>query len=290
MLFDDAVRAYLDDKARRLRANTIEGYVSALRCHVMPEFSGVELESVTHEDVQRWVDSIPTYGAAEKAYKTFRQVYRWALRRWQLRVWDVTQGVELPERPVVRRPVLTAGEERETLRGVMGQPWEAVVLCEAALGLRRCEACGLDWGDFDWRKGWVHVRRGAHWVGGKLVEYATKTKLSDRWLKVPRWALARLREIRGHRRSGRLRGSMAPHQIAGRFERFCRRYILPWVPMTCLRHSWATIALEAGAAIEDVAVALGHTGVDTCVQHYLQSFRTVVGRAADAYEGAMMAA
>ena len=290
MLFDDAVRAYLDDKARRLRANTIEGYVSALRCHVMPEFSGCELESVTHEDVQRWVDSIPTYGAAEKAYKTFRQVYRWAMRRFQLRVWDVTQGVELPERPVVRRPVLTAEEERQTLRGVMGQPWEAVVLCEAALGLRRCEACGLDWSDFDWRRGWVHVRRGAHWVGGRLVEHATKTRLSDRWLKVPRWALARLRQLRGSLRSGRLRGSLAPHQIAGRFQRFCRRLSLPWVPMTCLRHSWATIALDAGAAIEDVAVALGHTGVDTCVQHYLMSFRTVVGRAADAYEGAMLAA
>ena len=290
MLFDDAVRAYLDDKTRRLRANTIEGYVSALRCHVMPEFSGVELESVTHEDVQRWVDSIPTYGAAEKAFKTFRQVYRWALRRWQLRVWDVTQGVELPERPVVRRPVLTAREERETLRGIVGQPWEAVVLCEAALGLRRSEACGLDWSDFDWRRGWVHVQRGAHWVGGEVVEYATKTKLSDRWLKVPRWALSRLRALRGRLRSGRLRGSLAPHQVAGRFKRLCGRLGLPWVPMTCLRHSWATISLDAGAAIEDVAVALGHTGVDTCVQHYLQSFRTVVGRAADAYEGAMLAA
>ena len=290
MLFDDAVRAYLDDKARRLRGNTLEGYVSALRRHVMPEFSGRELESVTHDEVQTWVDSIPTYGAAEKAFKTFRQVYRWALRRYQLRVWDVTQGVELPAKPVVRRPVLTADEERATLRGVMGQPWEAVVLCEAALGLRRSEACGLDWSDFDWRRGWVHVQRGAHWVGGRLVEYVTKTKLSDRWLKVPRWALARLRQLRGSLRSGRLRGSLAPHQIAGCFERFCRRFALPWVPMTCLRHSWATIALEAGAAIEDVAVALGHTGVDTCVQHYLQSFRTVVGRAAEAYEGAMLAA
>lgn len=88
----------------------------------------------------------------------------------------------------------------------------------------------------------------------------------------------------------RLRGGLAPHQIAGRFKRLCRRLSLPWMPMTCLRHSWATISLDAGAAIEDVAVALGHTGVDTCVQHYLQSFRTVVGRAADAYEGAMMAA
>lgn len=290
MLFDDAVAAYWEDKSRRLRGNTLEGYASALRAHVMPAWAGRELESITHEEVQRWVDSVPTYGAAEKAFKTFRQVYRWSMRRFQLRVWDVTQGVELPARPVVRRPVLTAREERETLRGVVGQEWEAVVLCEAALGLRRCEACGLDWSDIDWRRGWVHVQRGAHWVGGEVVEYATKTKLSDRWLRVPRWALARLRQLRGARRSGRLRGALTPHQIAGRFKRLCRRLSLPWVPMTCLRHSWATIALDAGAAIEDVAVALGHAGVDTCVQHYLQSFRTVVGRAADAYEGALMAA
>lgn len=290
MLFEDAIKAYWEDKSRRLRGNTLEGYASAIRCHLMPAWSGRELESITHEELQRWVDSIPTYGAAEKAYKTFRQVFRWSLRRWQLRVWDVTQGVELPERPVVRRPVLTAREERETLRGVVGQPWEAVVLCEAALGLRRSEACGLDWSDFDWRRGWVHVQRGAHWVGGEVVEYATKTRLSDRWLRVPRWALARLRRIRGSLRSGRLRGGLAPHQIAGRFRRLCARLSLPWVPMTCLRHSWATIALDAGAAIEDVAVALGHTGVDTCVRHYLQSFRTVVGRAADAYEGALMVA
>ena len=290
MLFDEAVRVYWDDKSRRLRGNTLEGYASAIRKHLMPAWSGRDLESITHDEVQAWVDSIPTYGAAQKAYKTFRQVYRWTIRKRQLRIWDVTQGIELPEAPVVRRPTLTAAEERSTLRGITGQEWEAVVLCEAALGLRRSEACGLDWSDFDWRRGWVHVRRGAHWVGGRLVEYATKTRLSDRWLKVPRWALSRLRRLRGALRSGRLRGALAPHQIAGRFRRFCRRFALPWVPMTCLRHSWATIALEAGAAIEDVAVALGHTGVDTCVQHYLMSFRTVVGRAADAYEGAMLQA
>lgn len=290
MLFEDAVSEYWEDKSRRLRGNTLEGYASAIRKHLMPAWAGRELETIAHDEVQAWVDSIPTYGAAGKAYKTFRQVYRWTVRRHQLRIWDVTQGIELPEAPVVRRPTLTAAEERSTLRGIMGQAWEAVALCEAALGLRRCEAAGLDWSDFDWRRGWVHVQRGAHWVAGRLVEYATKTKLSDRWLRVPRWALARLRQLRGALRSGRLRGDLAPHQIAGRFKRFCKRFSLPWVPMTCLRHSWATIALEAGAAIEDVSVALGHSSVDTCVQHYLQSFRTVVGRAADAYEGAMLAA
>lgn len=105
------------------------------------------------------------------------------------------------------------------------------MLCQVALGLRRSEACGLDWSDFDWRRGWVHVQRGAHWVGGEVVECATKTKLSDRWLRVPRWALARLRQLRGRLRSGRLRGGLAPHQIAGRFKRLCGRLGLPWVPI-----------------------------------------------------------
>ena len=290
MLFSAAVDEYLEDKTKRLRGNTMEGYISALRRHVLPAFAGREVEEITHDEVQEWVDSIPTYGAAGKAYKTLRQVYRWTVRKHQMRIWDVTQGIELPEAPVVRRPTLSAAEERETLCGIVGQEWEAVVLAQAALGLRRCEAAGLDWSDVDWRTGWVHVQRGAHWVAGRLVEYATKTRLSDRWLKLPRWALARLRALRGRLRSGRLRGALAPHQIAGRFRRLCHRLGLPWVPMTCLRHSWATIALEGGAAIEDVSVALGHSTVDTCIRHYLQSFRSVARRASDAYDGEMLMA
>lgn len=289
MLFSEAVDMYWADKSKRLRGNTLEGYASAIRRHLMPAWADREVEGITHDEVQEWVDSLPSYGAAQKAYKTFRQIYRWIVRKKQLRIWDVTQGVELPETPVVRRDALTAAEERSALRAVVGQEWEAVVLCAAALGLRRCEACGLDWSDVDWRTGWVHVQRGAHWVGGEVVEYATKTKLSDRWLRLPRFALERLRRIRGSRRSGRMRGSLAPHQIAGRFRRLCRRAGAPWVPMTCLRHSWATIALEAGAAIEDVSVALGHSTVDTCIQHYLQSFRTVVRRAGACYERALAA-
>lgn len=289
MLFSEAVEMYWADKSKRLRGNTLEGYASAIRRHLMPAWAGREVEGITHDEVQEWVDSIPTYGAAAKAYKTFRQIYRWIVRKEQLRIWDVTQGIELPQAPVARRDALTAAEERETLRGIVGHPWEAVVLLAAALGLRRCEACGIDWSDIDWRTGWVHVQRGAHWVGGEVVEYRTKTKLSDRWLRLPRFALARLRQIRGHRRSGRVRGGLAPHQIAGRFRRACRGAGLLWVPMTCLRHSWATIALEAGAAIEDVSVALGHSTVDTCIQHYLQSFRTVVRRAGACYEAAIAA-
>lgn len=286
MLFSEAAAEYMADKRKRLRATTLEGYESAIRCHLLPAWGGREMETITFEEMQEWVDSFALPGAAEKAYKTFRQIYRWALRRHQLRIWDVTQGVELPKKPTAHRLTLTAEQERVTLKAIVGQPFEAAVLLGAALGLRRCEACAVRIEDIDWRSGWVHVRRGLHVVGGELIETGCKTKLSDRRLKLPRFALERLRAIRGARRSGRL-CLLDPNTVARKFHAFCCRFQLPHVPMTCLRHSWATISLEHGAAIEDIAVALGHTTVNTAMSHYLQSFRTVVARASASYASAM---
>ena len=194
--------------------------------------------------------------------------------------------MELPKKPTAHRLTLTAEQERVTLKAIVGQPFEAAVLLGAALGLRRCEACAVRIEDIDWRSGWVHVRRGLHVVGGELIETGCKTKLSDRRLKLPRFALERLRAIRGARRSGRL-CLLDPNTVARKFRAFCCRFQLPHVPMTCLRHSWATISLEHGAAIEDIAVALGHTTVNTAMSHYLQSFRTVVARASASYASAM---
>lgn len=279
------------DRALRLRATTLEGYRSALRRHVLPRWGGVEVEGIATEAVQAWVDS-PAFagvpGAAAKAYKTLRQVVRWAVRRLGLRIWDPTAGVELPRVPSRRRRTLSAAQERSMLRGIAGEPWEAPVLLAAALGLRRCEACAVEWSDIDWRSGEVRVSRGVHWAGGREVTEPCKTRLSERTLRLPRFALARLRRLRAGRRSGRV-CDLPPHRVAGRFRRFCERAGLPWVPMSQLRHSWATIALGEGAAIEDVSVALGHTSVDTAVNHYLTSFGAVVRRATAAYERAVMA-
>lgn len=290
MLFETAVEMYMADRAKRLRATTLEGYESAIRKHIAPAWTGREVESITHEELQSWVDSIPTAGAADKAFKTFRQIYRWTIRKHQLRIWDVTQGVELPKRRMAKRGRMTASEERRMLREVMGEPYEAVVLAGAALGLRPSEAAGLDWSDVDWRSGWVHVQRGAHTVhGGVTVEYGCKTDLADRWLKLPRWALERLRQLRGQRRAGRMRGDLSPKCIYSRLKRLLKRIGLPSISMETLRHSWATIAIESGAALADVAVALGHTSVEMCRRHYLLSTRAVVERAGAVYSRALMA-
>lgn len=58
MLFDQAVYEYVEAKSegrRKVRPNTLEGYLSAIKCHLMPMWSGREMESITADELQAWV-------------------------------------------------------------------------------------------------------------------------------------------------------------------------------------------------------------------------------------------
>lgn len=269
MLLENIATEYLNAKSARLRANTLEGYESALRLHVLPRWGGVHVESIRREDVQAWVDGFEMPGAAEKAYKTLRQVIRWHIRAGAA-IADPTVGVVLPARPAPTARALGERELNRVLYEARGQDWEPVVLVQAALGLRRCEACALTWSDIDLGSGLVSVTKGRHVVGGETRTWGVKTPKSARTLVLPAWAVARLREIkRGRRPAGcDLLCGERPDAISRRFAAFCRRLGID-ACMMILRHTWATLAVKAGVAIEVVAMALGHTSVETCYSRYL---------------------
>ena len=240
MLLKEAAAEYMQEKRRTRRANTIEGYESALRCHVLPRWGEREIEEIAPEDVQEWVDGFELPGAALKAFKTLRQVLRWAIRRYRLRIWLATEGVELPRTRAYRPRVLDGGEVARFLRGLWGAPEEAVALCAVTLGLRRGEACGLEWSDIDLRSGEVRVSRSRQVVGGEVVVMPTKTAKSERVLYLPRFALKRMRQLAKGARG--LLCEESPDKAARRLKSLCRRRGLPHVSMTNLRHTWATLA------------------------------------------------
>ena len=66
MLLSEACSTYMEAKSRKLRQTTLDGYVSGLRCHVLPMWGDRELESIRRREVQEWVDGFDLPGAAEK--------------------------------------------------------------------------------------------------------------------------------------------------------------------------------------------------------------------------------
>ena len=43
---------YLAAKSKKCRQNTLDGYVSAIRCHVLPKWGGRELAGIRRKEVQ----------------------------------------------------------------------------------------------------------------------------------------------------------------------------------------------------------------------------------------------
>lgn len=276
MLFERAAAEYIAEKRRVRRESTVEGYESSIRLHILPRWGGVELEDIDPEDLQSWVMAFELPGAAEKAYKTLRQIIRWAIRKYRLRIYDpTTAGIELPHKPAYHPQVLDAGQARDYLRGMWGCVAEAVAICSLTLGLRRGESCALTWSDINLKTGEVRINKSRQDVRSGTVVVPPKTDRSDRSLWLPAFALKRIRQLAKGHRKGELICPLSPSTTARRIKSWCKSHSLPHVSMTNLRHSWATLAIEAGIGIETVAMMLGHTEIGTAYEHYIVPRKSV---------------
>lgn len=291
MIFEQVVYEYLKDKQhgrKAVRRNTLEGYVSAVNCHLMPKWSGREIESIQAAELQAWVDSFERSGSCRKAFYTFRQIYRWHLRVHHVRIYDETVDVELP-RHVRRKPrALTRSQAVSAMRDMRGMEWEPCALIQLSCGLRPCEAIALKWSDVNLRTGEVSVTKGLHESFGTVYEAPTKTEKSTRTVVLPRFAVDRLRAIksgRNARKRDRL-CALTPCAYRSRVRRWFAKRGLHMCAQW-LRHTFGTLSLQAGTPIETVALMLGHTSVSTSYEHYLVGNSSLMREAQRGYACAL---
>ena len=105
-----AIEYYLPAKRQRRRTNTVDGYESSIRLYVVPRWGDMAIADIDPDEVQAWVDELAKEagpGGAWKAFKCLRQIVRWALAKWRLRVYDPTQHVERPRTPTYKPETLT---------------------------------------------------------------------------------------------------------------------------------------------------------------------------------------
>jgi integrase len=221
------------------------------------------------ERLERWLAAFDRAGAARKAWAVLRAILRKAFK-WGALDMDVTRReITLPRAPGYEPRLLSIDETREQLRGFYGEGLEAWLLCASSCALRTEEGYGLQWSDVDLRSGTLSVRRGLQWVAGHEVVVEPKTELSRRTLPLPRFAVRRLREIRGGF-SVRLIGDLTPPRAARLYRSRCHANGLPYCPPRNLRHSWATNALSAGVGLAVVSKFLGHSDIQTTARYYLR--------------------
>jgi integrase len=175
-------------------------------------------------------------------------------------------------------PVWTLSETQAFLahETVRADPLYPMLRLMAATGLRRGEACGLQWDDVDLDAGTVFVRHNAVPAGREVVIQTPKTRRSRRRVTVGADSVEMLRDHLARQREHHLEmgtgwndhglvfpaadgcSPQNPGTVSSRFKALVRATGLPPVTLHALRHAHGTLCLEQGMPIHVVAQRLGH--------------------------------
>lgn len=269
-----------------LAPRTAETYDERLRLYVRPELGHVELEALTPMVIQEAYAAMLARGVTPMCVRLGHYALHNALRRavrWGLLASNPTEEVT-PSRPRRRPPRATL--EREHLPAFLGAAqaypgWQGTAcLILLGTGLRPGECLGLQWSDLTWDEpATATVERSLWWPrhGQEWVLRPPKTEAGHRTVLVPAPVAEALRRHRDGAAAEDLvfrRHDGEP--CRGRQLRAGLRAILaragldlPLCPYG-LRHSYATLALEAGVEVEYVAEAMGHSSVAITLDTYVR--------------------
>lgn len=262
-------------------------YEKELRLRLMPAFRSMDIRDIDRTRIQRMVDGCATEGVARKAVGLLKTILNEAMAEGLILYNPACSRFSMPPKGRTRDNGLvltTFAAMRPLWRAVDSLGGECVEkLCVTGLlmGMRPEERYGLDWEDFDWAQGTVHVGRAytpsSRAEGGNVLK-CTKTALSDRLLPLPAEAMRRLSRMErgeGPFLPGAYGGRLSPSTAQKRWQAFLRRCAaegaaVPPVTLENMRHSFATSYLHAGGNVEDLSRILGHSDINTTYRKYVR--------------------
>lgn len=189
---------------------------------------------------------------------------------------------------------LTTGEVKLFLDAIQDEFLYPVLVADLGTGLRRGELLGLKWEVVDLEAGTAYIKRQLIQVKGKvLLEEYTKTKGSTRTISLPAMVVRELKKLKKQQEEYSNAGSDKVISLKARKEQndnyvFCwpdgkyirpdyaykelRRLLevhgLPNIRFHDLRHTFATMLLEAGEHPKIVSEMLGHSSITITLDLY----------------------
>lgn len=286
-------------KKVELKPKSYDTLESTIQHQIIPYFKGMQFFSVTHEDIQKFINQLNddgcSYSIIRKAYLALNGVYKYAMMKDQL-LKNPCFGVKLPkksEKNVKSIQVLTQDEikrycayatERYSNGKSLYRLGYGLVLI-LFTGLRLGEAMGLKWEDIDFERRTLKVQRSLEyvknrdWVEGDnkyiLVEGTTKSKSSERTIPLNQTALNalyELKELNGEfpyifsHDSGK---PMNPRNLNRAHDCILERAGISHIGIHALRHTFASQLFANKVDIKVISKLLGHSDVSVTYNIYI---------------------
>lgn len=282
-------------KRIELKPKSYDTLESTIYHQVIPYFKGMQFFSVTHEDIQKFINQLNddgrSYSIIRKAYLALNGVYKYAMMKDQL-LKNPCFGVKLPkkaEKNVKSIQVLSKEQiklycEHATERYGNGKCVYRLgygLVLILFTGLRLGEAAGLMWDDIDFQKRTLKVQRTLEYVKNRnksensnhyvLVEGTTKSKSSERTIPLNQTALSALLELKkanggfAYVFSNAKGKPMNPRNLNRAHDCILERAGIPHIGIHALRHTFASQLFANKVDIKVISKLLGHSDVSVTV-------------------------
>ena len=262
----------------------------------------VRLRDLRPEHIQAAIAALLASGRSNRTGQRHFVVFKSALRRavrLGLLYRNPADAVETP-RPE-RKEMRTA--DREALQLVLQEckhdDLRRIIYVAVQTGLRAGELLGLTWSDVDWDHGQIRIRRSRN--SFEASGFAEPKARSRRSVAVSQGTLDALREQRTAQNEQRLalgaawrdRGLIFPRRdgspetvnnLSKRWGALRDRVGLQGLRLHDLRHTSATLALEAGVHPKVVQERLGHANIGITLDTYSHVLPNMQREAADALD------
>ena len=222
--------------------------------------------------------------------------------QWQVITANPCDRVKPPKAERKEAEYLDETQAVDLLLALENEPlvYKALFTLILYSGMRRGEACGLEWSDIDLDNGIVDINKSSLYLPKKgIYDDDTKNTMSRRVIRVPAPAVSLLKELRAYQAQERLKlgdqwhdskkvfttwngKPIHPDTVSGWFRKFVARHNLPPVHVHSLRHTNATLLIYNGTDIKTVSQRLGHADVTTTGNIYTHAIKTADERASEA--------
>jgi integrase len=248
----------------------------------LKKFGTTLLTDLRTEEIGTWLAGLmkvrkPTEPLAVKTKKHIRDAMRQTLDyavEWGYLGRNPALGRGLPRQKSTPPNVNPFSSWEEVKRVATAAPgYAALIIFACATGLRPEEWIALTWADIDLKKRTCRINKVV--VDGKLRTREGKTDTSFRTVKLPKRAIDALKRLPRLIDSETL---IFPAPNGGYIDldnwraRVWKQALeaagVEYRPLYQMRHTYATLALAAGADIYWVSKQLGHTNIHTTLKHY----------------------
>ncbi len=296
-------RVFMPSKTVTMSENSRASFQSALDTWIYPAIGEKKMPDVSSADLSSLLLSIQAQGRAHataiKIYTVLHTMFKMAY------LSDMIQRnpMDKVSRPVPRKDEireteaqsLTVEELQAVLDALNEEPlkWRVLVYVLIDTGIRRGECCGLKWEDVDLEAQVITIRRNLCYTPARGVYVDTPKSGRIREVDIGPETTALLRSLK-EQSAGEFvftqEGSPAPMhpQSPTRYlKKLSARCGVPDLHPHKLRHTFASIAITAGADVASVSEALGHSDKAVTLRMYTHADTESRKRASQIFRNAI---